>query len=56
MVNAGMCILLTFVYWVFYSSGLALGKYGSLSPFISAWLPNIVMTLLAVNFLVRLRR
>ena len=34
-VNAGICILLAFIYWSGYSSGLALGNYGYLPPILT---------------------
>lgn len=54
--SIGVTIAMAFGYWSLYSSGLTLGKYGYLPPFIAAWLPNIV-TLVLTGFLVlRLRR
>ncbi len=42
MLDVGVCLLLIFIYWVFYSSTLALGGHGALTPWLAAWLPNIV--------------
>lgn len=48
MVNLGICLVLVFAYWIFYNSGLNLGKHGSLSPWLSAWLPNILFSFAAI--------
>lgn len=41
MLNVGIGLGLVFVYWIFYSSGLNLGKHGALKPVLAAWLPNL---------------
>lgn len=38
----GQSILIVFVYYVFMSMGRAFGQSGYLTPFLGAWLPNIV--------------
>lgn len=54
--NVGMCILVTFLYWSFYSSFLTLGKHGAVPPIIAAWAPNITMILTSIAMLIRLKR
>lgn len=53
MKNIGICLALVFVYWIFYSSGLTLGRYGTLPPFVAGWLPN---GLIAIGAWFRLQR
>ena len=50
MLNVGLCLGVVFLYWIFYSSALTLGKHGTLNPIIAAWLPNGVMGVLGVYF------
>ncbi|MCS6838608.1 MAG: LptF/LptG family permease [Bdellovibrionaceae bacterium] len=38
---------LTFLYWIFYSSGVSLGYYGKLPPMIAAMGPTFIMLLLS---------
>lgn len=40
---------LVFAYWLLYSSALALGNFGYLAPWLAAWLPNVLMTLVAAQ-------
>jgi lipopolysaccharide export system permease protein len=54
--NAGVCVLLAFVYWLFYSSGLTLGNYGYLPPTLAAWIPNITMLIFSAFLVLRLKR
>ena len=54
--NVSLCIGFAFVYWLFFSSSVTLGRSGLLPPFLAAWLANIVIALAAVYFLVRLKR
>lgn len=54
--NIGICLGLTFVYWMFYSSGITLGKHGVFPPIISVWLPNFAMILAGVLLFQRLKR
>jgi lipopolysaccharide export system permease protein len=56
MMNAGIVILLVFVYWVLYSSSLTLGTHGHLNPVVAAWAPNFLMIGLAYFFMLRLKR
>lgn len=52
LVNLQICILLTLVYWGFYSSGLTIGRFGGLPPIIAAWGPNFIMASFG-GFLIR---
>ena len=52
MVGIGVCVGLSFLYWLFFSSSLSVGKYGVLHPVLAAWAPNILIGLLAV-YLIR---
>jgi len=52
MMGVGVCIGLSFLYWMFFSSSLSVGKYGVTHPLFAAWAPNILIGLLAV-YLIR---
>ena len=54
--NIGLCILVTFLYWSFYSSFLTLGRHGAVPPVIAAWAPNLTMIFTSIFMLVRLKR
>ena len=54
--NVGATIVLAFVYWAAYSSGIILGQHGALPPLIAVWLPNMAMIGLSAMFLTRLKR
>ncbi len=41
-VGFGQSILIVFVYYIFMSMGKAFGQAGYMSPFLGAWLPNIL--------------
>lgn len=56
MLNVGICLGLVFAYYVFYSSGITLGQHGTLPPYVASWMPNIVMTVVALVLLKRLKR
>jgi lipopolysaccharide export system permease protein len=45
--DLGMCLGVTFFYWLFYSIGLSLGSNGALPPWLAAWLPSAVFAVLA---------
>lgn len=51
MLNVGICLGLVFLYWIFYSSALAIGKYGQIPPLFAAWFPNLFMGFLAFYFI-----
>lgn len=55
-INTGICIGLAFLYWVFFSSAIALGMHGQVPALVAAWLPNVVLLAIAIYLLVRLRR
>ncbi len=50
MLNVGLCLGLVFVYWIFYSSALTLGKHGQIPPIAAAWVPNLAMAFFGVFF------
>lgn len=54
--NAGMCVLLAFLYWSFYSATLSMGRHGTLPPLLAAWIPNIVTILGSLFMLARLKK
>lgn len=54
--SIGVCLALAFVFWVLYSSGLALGQHGHLPPIIAAWSPSLFMGAVGVWLLLRLRQ
>jgi len=54
--NVGATIVLAFLYWSAYSSGITLGQHGALPPLIAVWLPNMAMVALSAVFLLRLKR
>jgi lipopolysaccharide export system permease protein len=41
--NLQKCLVLTLVYWAFYTSALTLGRHGFIPPIVAAWGPNILM-------------
>ncbi|OFZ74079.1 MAG: LPS export ABC transporter permease LptG [Bdellovibrionales bacterium RIFOXYD1_FULL_44_7] len=45
--DIGLCLAVTFFYWLFYSVGLSLGTNGALPPVVSAWLPSAVFAAFA---------
>lgn len=49
--DLGLCISITFFYWIFYSMGLSLGSKGTLHPVVAAWLPSMVFSALAGGLL-----
>ena len=55
-VNIAMCIGVAFLYWLLYSSGIAVGRHGLIPPFLAAWVPNVAMFTCSVFLLVRMRR
>lgn len=54
--NVGATIVLAFVYWAAYSSGITLGQHGALPPMMAVWAPNMAMVALSAIFLMKLRR
>lgn len=51
----GIVLLLVFVYWTLYSSGITLGNHGTLHPLLAAWGPNALMLGASGYFILRLR-
>src|SRR5262249_29260407 len=54
--DLGVCMGITFIYWLFYSISLSLGRNGSLKPWFAAWLPSVVFFGLAGFLLTRQKR
>jgi len=55
MINMGICLGLVLMYWILYSSGLALGNYGKIPPLLAAWTPN-ALTLAIGSFFIWKKR
>jgi lipopolysaccharide export system permease protein len=53
--DLGLCLGITFFYWLFYSVGLSLGTNGALPPWLAAWLPSVIFGALAVTLIARRR-
>jgi lipopolysaccharide export system permease protein len=51
--DLGLCLAVTFFYWLFFSIGLSLGTNGVLPPWLAAWLPSIVFGALAAALISR---
>jgi lipopolysaccharide export system permease protein len=51
--DLGLCLGITFFYWLFYSVGLSLGTNGALPPWLAAWLPSAIFAALAATWIVR---
>ncbi len=51
--DLGLCLGVTFFYWLFYSVGLSLGTNGALPPWLAAWLPSAVFAVLASVLIVQ---
>ena len=56
LANLQICILLTMIYWGFYSSGLTIGRHGALPPVIAAWGPNLIMAVFGGILIRRLKK
>ena len=54
--DLGLCLGITFFYWLFYSVGLSLGTNGALPPWLAAWLPSTIFVALAVTLIARQRK
>ena len=52
----GICLGVTFFYWLFYSIGLSLGTNGTLSPWLAAWLPSVIFGALAIGLIYQTKR
>lgn len=53
--NIGLIMVMTFGFWVVYSSSMSLGRHGQLPPLVATWGPNFVMIALTY-FSFRLKR
>ncbi len=51
--DLGLCLVVTFFYWLFYSVGLSLGTNGALPPWLAAWLPSLFFVVLAAMLIAR---
>lgn len=51
--DLGLCLGVTFFYWLFYSVGLSLGTNGALPPWLAAWLPSAVFAVLAAFLIIK---
>jgi lipopolysaccharide export system permease protein len=51
--DLGLCLGVTFFYWLFYSVGLSLGTNGALPPWLAAWLPSVIFVALAATLITR---
>lgn len=54
--DLGICLGITFFYWLFYSISLSLGRNGVLAPWFGAWLPSILFLGLAGFLITRQKR
>ncbi len=54
-VGIGLCIIISFGYFWIYSLILELGKAGTLSPFIAAWLGNFIFALVVIYLFLSVR-
>ncbi len=52
----GACIFFAFIYWIIYSLGLSMGKYGTLPPWLAAWMANIIIAILGLFLIARLKK
>ncbi len=51
--DLGLCLGITFFYWLFYSVSLSLGTNGALPPWLAAWLPSSIFVALAATLIAR---
>jgi lipopolysaccharide export system permease protein len=54
--DLGICLALTFFYWIFFSVGLSLGTNGAVPPVVAAWFPSAVFAVLAGGLILRRQR
>ena len=50
IISFGLALLVSFIYWVFLSIGISLGKNGVFPPFLAVWMGNIFF--IAVSYVV----
>ncbi len=53
--GVGFCLMIAIIYWVMFSVFKSLGNVGVLSPFLSAWIANLIFGLMGGYFLVSVR-
>lgn len=51
--DMGICLGITFFYWLFFSIGLSLGTNGALPPMVAAWISTIIFGALALYLVAR---
>ena len=51
--DLGLCLAITFFYWLFYSIGLSLGTNGALPPVVAAWAPTVIFAVFALLLALR---
>jgi lipopolysaccharide export system permease protein len=51
--DLGICLAITFFYWLFYSIGLSLGSNGAVPPVIAAWAPTLIFMGFALYLVAR---
>lgn len=54
--NMGIVVLLVFAYWTLYSSGLTLGKHGTVPAWLAAWAPNVVAMIASIVLILRSKK
>lgn len=55
-IGLGLSIVLAFIYWGMIQSCRAYGASGIISPFLAAWLPNVIFTALGTLMMLVIRR
>ncbi|MCL5037206.1 MAG: LptF/LptG family permease [Chloroflexi bacterium] len=55
-IGLGLSLVFIFIYYVLMMMGMALGKNGSLTPFMGAWLPNVVFGGIGIYLLLRMSK
>lgn len=54
-VGIGLCLIISFVFFVVYSLSIGYGQAGTLPPFLAAWLGNIIFALVGVYLFLAVR-
>jgi lipopolysaccharide export system permease protein len=54
-VGIGLCLFISFVFFVVYSFSIGYGQAGTLPPFLAAWLGNIIFAMVGVYFFLSIR-
>lgn len=55
-IGLGLSILVIFAYYILMFLGMAMGQTGAMSPFLGAWMPNVIAGAIGVYFLRRVAR